>query len=306
MSLTVTRSDLKTFARQAVHSSATDDTATDRIERGIENALKMIAKDRKWSFLQETTDITTIAPYSTGSVSVSNAGTGVVGSGTTFPANSVGQFIEIAGERHWYEVTVRTDATNLTIRLPYLGTASGSTYRIVYAFYDLPVNFGWLNSLEDVTGDRPLDELTFNDNHWLHAARAGTGDPEAYALMTKRNDPNVKRLFFYPAPQSARLYQLVYYRYPGWFDTATPATSTWKRTATADTDYVDWPDDYMDLLHDAIRACVAKEIRPDDAARFMGEYRMNLAATANSERREGKPRLLGRPASGPRGNVWEF
>ena len=305
MALTQTRATLTEYARRAVHSGAVDDTATSRIQLGIENALLMISKDRKWSFLQDVVDIIAIAPYSTGTCTAS--GTTITGTLTVFPSNVVGQYFEFEGDKHWYEVTVRGGDTSLTIRQTYVATgATSSSYRIVYPLYALPTNFGWLNALVDVTAGDPLVECSFNNQHELHSLRGGTGQPSSYALVQKRHDSNVDQLFLYPSPSAERLYQLAYFRHPGWFDTATPATSSWKRTATADTDYVDWPDKYMDLLHDAIRACVAKEIRPELAQQYMGEYSMNMQKSANMERKNGVPRLLGRDQSASRGNVWSF
>lgn len=310
MALSITRSNLVDYALRAVHSSAADDTAVTRTRDAIEQALLMIGKARKWSFLQDIAQVVSIAPYTTGTVAVTNGTTAVAGTLTVFPAAGVGQFIEFDGQNYWYEITVRTSGTDITIRTAYTdpagGNLSGDTYRILYALYDLPLNFGWMNALWDVTGQSPLAEMNFGEDHLLHAMRAGTGDPEGYALVGKRHDPNVKQIMLYPAPAAAKVYQIAYFRKPGWFDTATPATNTWKRTATADTDYVDWPDDYMDLLKDAICAKVAKEIKPEMADAFMATYRANMAESANMERKQGRPRLIGRGQTFNQGSVWDF
>ena len=77
-----------------------------------------------------------IADYTTGSiVSIANAGTAVVGSGTTWTADMVGRFIRITettaangGDGFWYEIGGFTDATHITLLKPYEGTsiAAGS------------------------------------------------------------------------------------------------------------------------------------------------------------------------------------
>ncbi len=67
--------------------------------------------------------------YSTGTISISNDGTGVVGSGTTFTAAMVGRNILL--EDFWYEITAFTDTTHITIGSPYLGTTlSGVAFTI--------------------------------------------------------------------------------------------------------------------------------------------------------------------------------
>lgn len=73
----------------------------------------------------------TIADYTTGTiVSVANAGTAVVGSGTTWTANMVGRYIQITettaangGDGFWYEIGGFTDATHISLTKPYEGTS---------------------------------------------------------------------------------------------------------------------------------------------------------------------------------------
>jgi len=83
----------------------------------------------------------TIADYTTGTiVSVANQGTAVVGSGTTWTADMVGRYIQIAnttaangGDGFWYEIGGWTDSTHITLLKPYEGTAivaGAATYTI--------------------------------------------------------------------------------------------------------------------------------------------------------------------------------
>lgn len=77
-----------------------------------------------------------IADYTTGTiVSIANAGTALVGSGTTWTADMVGRFINIpqttaagGGDGLWYEIGGYTSATALTLLKAYEGTsiAAGS------------------------------------------------------------------------------------------------------------------------------------------------------------------------------------
>jgi hypothetical protein len=58
--------------------------------------------------------------YSTGTVALASGDTTVVGTGTTFTAAMVSRSILL--QDLWYEVTAVTDATHLTIGVPYAGT----------------------------------------------------------------------------------------------------------------------------------------------------------------------------------------
>lgn len=82
-----------------------------------------------------------IEDYTTGTiVSVANAGTAVVGSGTAWTEAMVGRYINIpdttaanGGDGFWYEIGDWTDATNITLLKPYEGTsisAGAATYTI--------------------------------------------------------------------------------------------------------------------------------------------------------------------------------
>lgn len=83
----------------------------------------------------------TIADYTTGTiVSIANQGTALVGSGTTWTADMVGRYIQIAettaangGDGFWYEIGSYTSATSIGLLKPYEGTAisaGAATYTI--------------------------------------------------------------------------------------------------------------------------------------------------------------------------------
>jgi len=73
----------------------------------------------------------TIEDYTIGTiVSVSNDGTAIVGSGTTWTQDMVGRYIQITnttaangGDGFWYEIGGWTNATNITLTKPYEGTS---------------------------------------------------------------------------------------------------------------------------------------------------------------------------------------
>ncbi len=68
-------------------------------------------------------------PYKTGTVSINNASQSVVGSGTAFTVNMIGQSILL--QELWYEITAVANATHLTIGSPYLGSnVSGGYFAI--------------------------------------------------------------------------------------------------------------------------------------------------------------------------------
>lgn len=87
-----------------------------------------------------------IADYTTGTItSIANQGTALVGSGTTWTADMVGRYVQIAnttaangGDGFWYEIGAYVSATALTLLKPYEGTAI-SAGTAAYTIGQVPV-----------------------------------------------------------------------------------------------------------------------------------------------------------------------
>jgi hypothetical protein len=310
-----TRLQIKTFAIREIHGGDPGDTAVARVETAVNDAVSLLGDQRHWGYHETTHEFTTIAPYTTGTVAVAIGATSVVGTGTTFPANAVGQRIEFASERHWFEPTVVGGATALTILNAYsnpTGTAlSGAAYKILYPLYDLPLNYACLAPEEpglfDVdAGGETHDYTEMRLMQLLQSMRAGSGRLEVYGIQAKRHDPEQMQIFMYPAPAQTRRYQLVYFRRPGWFSSATPATSTWKAKATADTDVVDWPGQLDNVLNAAVLAQVAKAIKPDRYDQLNKDF-YKLCSTAESMDRKAPGLMrMSRRRKILRGGKWTF
>jgi len=310
-----TRLQLRTYAIREIHGGSPGDTAVARVDDAMDDALSMLAAQRNWGHCETTHEFVTIAPYSTGTVAVAIGGTTVTGTGTTFPANAVGQYIEFAAERHWFEPTVRVGATDLTILNPYsnptTAALSGAAYKILYPLYDLPLNFACIAPEEpglfDVdAGGETHEYVDMRLMQLLQSTRAGSGRTECYGIQPKRHDPEQQQIFLYPAPATTRRYQLVYFRRPGWFSSATPATSTWKAKGTADTDVVDWPGHLNDVLQAAILARVAMAIKPERYDQLNREYYKKCGEAESKDRRAPGLMRLSRNKIVRRGAKWSW
>lgn len=296
MSLTKQKTTLIRYLRDN-YGSAYGDVADDAMDRALDNALRLL-RGYEWRFMFSTIGLLTTAEYSTGTVDAASQGaTSLNITGATLPSDIVtgNAFIEINGERNWYEITVRGSGTALTIRSPGLltATAGTETYRIVYPLVALPANFKRVESLYDMSRAEPLAEVQPPDAWWLSAGDAGSSEPLGYAVVQKRSDPNQMQLLLYPAPDTVYGYELTYLRDPGWYDSATVATATWSREATADTNYLDWPDKYMDLYYAAARLCLLRENDPMGKLRTVeNEYYELYAASSGDDRRSNVLRTL--------------
>jgi hypothetical protein len=128
---------------------------------------------------------------------------------------------------------------------------------------DLPPNFRKLVNIYPVEADDKLRFVPTPGAWWLQAWYRGVGRPDRYAIVYPRQDPNRVQVMLYPAPSTGRdVFEVVYVRDPGWYPNATAATATWKREATADTDYLDWPDRHMDVFYKGALVSLYEEEDP--------------------------------------------
>lgn len=96
----------------------------------------------EWSFIKPTTTLTVNAPYSTGTVAVTNGSAIVTGTGTVFPSWAASGVIKVAGGVP-YTIATRDSNTQVTLDVVYAGTtASLQKYELSQEDYDLPDSFG--------------------------------------------------------------------------------------------------------------------------------------------------------------------
>lgn len=92
-------------------------------------------------YLMTESFITTVAPYTTGTVTVANGSKTVTGLLSVWTAAMVGRKIRIAGENAYYRIVAFVSATEITLEAPYQGSlTSGNTYSIYKDEYRLPAD----------------------------------------------------------------------------------------------------------------------------------------------------------------------
>ena len=107
------------------------------IKNGIQWGLDQLT-DFDLPYLMDESYITTVAPYETGTISVTNNSKTVTGSGTTFTAAMVGRKIRFASQEAYYKIATYSSATSITLETVYAGTTlSGETYSIYKDEYKL-------------------------------------------------------------------------------------------------------------------------------------------------------------------------
>jgi hypothetical protein len=132
-------SDIQDRVKSIVNitGSGYDSLVKDAIQWGLD----FIGSKWNWPYLMEESFIATVAPYETGTVSVTNASATVTGSGTTFTSGMVGRKIRVNSENAYYRIKTFVSTTELTLEVNYQGsTATGETYSIFKDEYRLPAD----------------------------------------------------------------------------------------------------------------------------------------------------------------------
>jgi len=179
------------------------------IDDCIVDGLQRVYATHDWSFFRPVVDVTTTAPYATGTIAVSS---GVVTlTGGSFPSWAEDGVLHINGTS--YPVATRTSGTVVTISTTSLTVAAGASYQLGRPEIPMPVEF------DAVANDSEL--AYYPDDIACYPSVMQRGDqairkleqesrtfdrPMCYSVRTDRFDPAVgsrKVLAFYPVPDKA-------------------------------------------------------------------------------------------------------
>lgn len=189
------------------------------IKSGVNQACEppMLSGDttaHSWSFLKVWGTLTTVAPYSTGTITATNASAVVTLASGTFPSTAAAGIIVIHGTP--YEISTRDSGTQVTLAQAYQGTTeSGLTYSVSQWDYDLPDNFGHFAGPLSFSPSQNLAPIKITDDSAIMLMRQGGvlgGEPEFVCERASSTLPTSTGQRFIASfdrpPQSA--YQITY------------------------------------------------------------------------------------------------
>lgn len=196
----------------------------------IADVHKDIATAYQWSRRRRETLMNTVAPYSTGTVTVVNGSATITGSGTAWTAAmaSVGAGIAISAENSYFFVgavnvglqTLALVDAQGTSALWTKASAAGLTYRLFFHQYQLS------SSVAIVLGgvrSFPLVEKTRADLDAKDPMRQSTGEPSEFALVRNNLVSGAESVWieFWPVPDG-----VYYFRIPFLVDPPDLANNT--------------------------------------------------------------------------------
>lgn len=195
------------FGAEAGASYAADQLT--KIGDCIHDGLNRVYAAHEWSLFRPVVDVTTIAPYVTGTITIA---AGVVTlSGGTFPSWAADGILMV--NSRYYSVASRGSNTQITLDNTSVTVATASSYSLAKPEIDMPAAFDSVANDSDLAY-YPGEDSWYRPVNWRHdatirsleASNPEFGRPCAYSVRTKTFDPTVgsrKALVFYPAPDAA-------------------------------------------------------------------------------------------------------
>lgn len=164
-------------ARIIVQQHVADSSNSTFVDQCLDQAVREVARARRWPELMVRDFFNTAAAYETGTVAVTEGGTTWTLTGGTFPtAAATGLYrIALSISDPWYEITTRTDDTHVVTDAYQDDTETAASYVAYKSHYSMPSAVDRIESI------------------WLHSA--GT----AYELRNAATDERVTEFAHYPS-----------------------------------------------------------------------------------------------------------
>lgn len=181
--------DIVTRVKALTNVTSQDDLIKDSIRMGLDRAT-----GQDLPYLMTDGFITTVAPYETGTVDVTNNSATVTGNSTVWTSAMVGRKIRIAGENAYYRIKTVGSATSITLEVPYQGTtktlalATNPTYSIYKDEYKLPADCDTYKILRQIENARSMISLEATAFDIYEPAPEATGSPSFEIMIGTRLD----------------------------------------------------------------------------------------------------------------------
>lgn len=227
----------------------------------VQDALMNISGDPNWQHFREEYRITTVQPYSTGTVDLTDGSTTLTGNATLWQTAGIDStwVLKVDGEDTEYPVASVGSETGIVLKYAYVDKGrtalAAQSYKLIKRFYVLPDNFRSLIKLSRATASvNKVRELTPESMRERAQLSDDGGMPEWYSLLSVPGS-TTKAIRFLPYPEGdfAFQYDLSYLRWPTALSLASP------------TDNVDWPPEYRGVLEKAIEIEIFRRNRDRSA-----------------------------------------
>ena len=270
--LSTLRSNVAILSGKDVTNS--DDLAL--IDLQINRTYMDIVRRHPWTWLRKEGYFTTVAPHSTGSISIS--GLVVTGVGTNFTSGDVGRYLHFKdlGDE-CLRVTQVNSVTELLVNtLPSSSTLPTGLYNIFQCDYAIDSGAGEIiEYIEDLEDSTKIYPVSMNN---LQEVRPNFGaidlaDPE-YFTVIGRDDDNKIEIRLSPIPDNVRQYRFIAY------DEATSLSTA--------ADSIFLPERFQDVVEEGAltRIWTLQGGRPDLVQMHAGLYEAYIANMIKSDKNQ--------------------
>ena len=209
-----TYSDAVDHVLSLLGSQANADTARDA-RRATQQAYREFPAARRWSYYMTRGRITTVAEYSTGTITYTHATRTLTLASGTWPTWAAYGTVVISSVP--YEVASRSSGSALILSVnsnPGANVAAGTTYTIHRDKYPLPADFLAIDQLM-ANGSSPSWPEYVLPRNWLTSQlNATSGAPNRFCIMGDTNYMGVMSVFFQPHPSDVVPFDFIYHRRP--------------------------------------------------------------------------------------------
>lgn len=165
-------------------------------------------ENHAWHRLRTTAILNTVAPVTTGTVSITQGDTAVAGVGTAFAAADVGKYIRINGDETPLKIATRTSTTAITVEKAWAkATASTVTYSLFPFRYALPSAAQKVNWVKRT---RALKETTQEMLDAIDPQRTTSSDPATHWAPAERDSSDLYQVELWPVASAPVAYAVEY------------------------------------------------------------------------------------------------
>ena len=189
-----------------IRTGFSDDMTSDIVDC-IHDGLKYVYRAHEWSYFHPLAQITTTAPYDTGTVEIAS---GVVTlTDGTFPSWAAQGMLKVSNQ--YYAVDTRDGSGQITLIDTSLDEDAGSTYELARVEYDLPANYESIDNRLTYQPGRSdfYPPVEMRDDRFIRAKQQDdpyTARPYWFSVRNAPFDATVgsrRRISFYPLADAA-------------------------------------------------------------------------------------------------------
>lgn len=178
-------------------------------------AYREIVESHEWSARKGEALISTVDPYSDGTVAIATGGTTVTGTGTTFTSGMVGRAIRIGSQPVLYTVDTFTSGTSLEIDVAWpFDAETEATYEIFQYVYDVDDAVGSV-SVGQILLPSEQWSITERSLYWItqrDPLRTQTGGSARAYILHGVNSSGHQLIEFWPRFAAATSVRIPYYK----------------------------------------------------------------------------------------------